>query len=233
MDLQSKEFLRFKENRIKLYDAALRYVDSQIEKLFELLVSYGFADSSLIVVTADHGENFWDRVDFERNFFYHPRNEFGIDHGASVFSELIDVPLIVRCPGKIDEGVFKKPVSLIDITPTVLHLSEVNLSMDFQGIDLFDDDFSNRIILSEDVHSGYEKKAVIKGKYKLIVSEGDDITLLFDIHNDPREKNNLTQENPKIVSTLKEHLPFSTAKGGKNIVIDGELAKRLQNLGYM
>lgn len=232
-DLGSDGFQRFKENRIKLYDASLSYVDEELEKLFQCLEDAGIADASLIIITADHGEAFWEHAEMEREFFFNPRNEFGIGHGHSLFSELIDVPLIIRCPGAIPNGTFSNRVSLVDLTPTVLKLSGVDLSIDLQGLDLFEEALNDRIIVIEDVHQGYDKKAVIKGEYKLIVSESDRIELLFDLKNDPLERNNIASAKPKLTAKLKEYIPFSTLKGKEKVIIDKEFAKRMRDLGYM
>ncbi len=92
---------------IALYDASIHYVDDQIGRVFEALEANGRLDRTLIVVSADHGEEFWDHG----RFF----------HGQSLYDELLHVPLIVRLPRADEAGsVIERPVRSIDIAPSIL-----------------------------------------------------------------------------------------------------------------
>lgn len=82
------------------YDQALRYVDDELARLFAEM-----GDHATVVVFADHGEELWDHGSYE--------------HGHTFFDELLRVPLLVRAPG-MAPGHRSTPVSLLDVTPTVL-----------------------------------------------------------------------------------------------------------------
>lgn len=84
------------------YDANVAWVDRELRGL---LADIG--PSAHVLVFADHGEELWDHGGFE--------------HGHSFHDELLDVPLIVRSPG-VTAGRVEAPVSLLDLTPTVLEL---------------------------------------------------------------------------------------------------------------
>ncbi|MDP2315038.1 MAG: sulfatase [Pseudomonadota bacterium] len=84
------------------YDQNLRYVDDQ----FARLVAAAGADAT-VVLFADHGEEFFDHGDLE--------------HGHTLYDELLRIPFIVRAPGLAPRRV-TTPVSLVDLTPTVLEL---------------------------------------------------------------------------------------------------------------
>jgi hypothetical protein len=84
------------------YDQNLRYVDAQLGRLFEAL-----DDDDVVVVFADHGEEFWDHGGFE--------------HGHAFWDEVLRVPLMLCGPG-IPAGRYDTPASLLDLTPTVLDL---------------------------------------------------------------------------------------------------------------
>lgn len=84
------------------YDQNLRYVDDSLAALLDEV-----GDDAIVVVFADHGEEFWDHGDFE--------------HGHTLYDELLRVPLLVRAPGLAARRV-NTPVSLLDVTPTVLDL---------------------------------------------------------------------------------------------------------------
>jgi len=84
------------------YDQNLASVDDALGRLFAAA-----GPDALVVVFADHGEEFFDHGDLE--------------HGHSLYDELLRVPLVVRAPGLAPRRV-DGPVSLLDVTPTVLDL---------------------------------------------------------------------------------------------------------------
>jgi arylsulfatase len=96
---------RQRTSLIARYDGEIRYVDEQFARLREGLERLGLWDSSLVVVVADHGEEFWEHGGFE--------------HGHSHYRELLHVPLIVRRPGTAP-ALREERVRQLDILPTVL-----------------------------------------------------------------------------------------------------------------
>lgn len=85
------------------YDANIRAVDDQI---FRLLRTLG--PDATVVLFSDHGEEFWEHDSFE--------------HGHTFYEELLRVPLVIRSP-HLPAGRVATPVSLLDLTPTVLDLA--------------------------------------------------------------------------------------------------------------
>ena len=92
------------------YDGEIAFVDYALGQLFAYLKKMGLYDSSLIVVMGDHGEGFL---------------EHGLmNHGNSVYDELLRVPLIFRFPdGRFGGKRVQEPVQLVDITPTILEVT--------------------------------------------------------------------------------------------------------------
>ena len=68
----------------ELYRSEVRFADDRIGRLMAALKDLGLYDDSLIVLTSDHGEEFWDHG--------------GVDHGHSFYNELVSVPLIIKLP---------------------------------------------------------------------------------------------------------------------------------------
>ena len=97
------------------------------------------------------------------------------------------------------------------------------------GRGLFDDP-PERVILAEDVAFGYEKKALLKGRYKLYFSRGDSISWVFDLSQDAAEKNPLTL--PEVADELMRYLP-PVRGNGLQISVDEEIRERLRDLGYL
>ena len=110
----------------------------------------------------------------------------GLGHGHNLFNEVIQVPLLISgpLPGRGAAGL----VSSVDIVPTVLDVLGVRHSMRLDGHSVFADAAPERYLLTEACASGYEKKALVIGGYKLIYSEDDGIAWLFDLERDPGER---------------------------------------------
>ena len=110
------------------YAGDLVVADHHVGRLFEALERDGRLEDSLVVVTADHGENLHDRVLGGRS----------VDHGHHLHTELLRVPLIWVAPGLIPtEGPIAEPMRLLDVLPTVCSLVGIDLDgVPHQGRDL-------------------------------------------------------------------------------------------------
>jgi arylsulfatase A-like enzyme len=97
------------EQRRLGYEQEVRYADDQIRAFLEGLDAIGRAGRTLVVITADHGEQFGEHG--------------GQEHTYDVHDEVAHVPLIMRLPGAIPAGrQVAEPVSLADIAPTIVDL---------------------------------------------------------------------------------------------------------------
>ncbi len=91
------------------YDASIAYTDAQIGLLLDGLKAQGKLDNTLVIITADHGEQFADRGLFA--------------HGNSLYEPLMNVPLMMALPGRLPAGlVVNDRVSLRDLPATVLEI---------------------------------------------------------------------------------------------------------------
>lgn len=99
-----------KRRIVDLYDESIRLADRRFGDLLGALRQAGLYDRALIIVTSDHGEEFWDHG--------------GYGHGHSLYKEVIRVPLIVKLPGGRFTGTRAlDPVRSIDLAPTILELA--------------------------------------------------------------------------------------------------------------
>jgi len=203
----TERFQEYKENRKLLYDNILRYVDHAIERFYDSLKDMGLVDSTIFIVTADHGEEFWEHAELEARGFYHQRGFYGITHGNSGFGELIEVPLVMS--GPVPDIKPDHFISTVDIMPTIVDLLGITHNMRFDGQNIFETK-GERPLLSEASASGYEKKALVIGRYKLIYSKDDGIEWLFDLENDPQEQHPIVDREVtsifvgKLLQMLKE-----------------------------
>ena len=102
LDPTSPDHPAIQEWVVARYDQNLRYVDDQVQRLIEAA-----GEDAVVVFFSDHGEEFWDHG--------------GVEHGHSVYEELLAVPLVIKAPG-LPSGHVQEPVSLMDVGPTVLDL---------------------------------------------------------------------------------------------------------------
>ncbi|MBP7147823.1 MAG: sulfatase [Acidobacteria bacterium] len=110
------------EHLVALYDGEIRYTDDNLARILTELDRAGRLDSALVVVTADHGDE----------FFEHGQK----GHQKTLYDEVLKVPLVIRWPGKIQPRQVADQVRIIDIMPTVLSLAGVQLDSPMDGRDL-------------------------------------------------------------------------------------------------
>lgn len=230
-------FPLYKFNRIKLYDAALNYIDNQIKYFFTFLQEEGLLEKTIVVITSDHGEEFWDHVGIEEKLFQDPRHICGVGHGHSLFQELMRVPLIIVDPEK--QGKKEKGISAsIDVVPTLLDLMGIETDCVFDGIPLTKG-CSERVLTSGDLSYGFEQKAAMIYPWKIIECKALQWKLVYNLQKDPQEQQNLYfKGRNKIVARLDQELQqkWTGNDRGKTTLpdkLEKITKKRLEKLGYM
>lgn len=198
---------------IDAYDGCLAYLDNQLGSLFDRLRVMGLLDSTLIIITSDHGESFDDHG------FY--------GHGNNLYRNLTHVPLIIRYPSKVPTGLrIPEAVSLGTIPASVMDLLGFNSRSPFPGIPL-STHWSGLLALRSElkglafaeslkgiVHSpAYPlgrrgiSKSLMSSKWNLILHEESEAEL-FDTIHDSAESNNLatTPEGKAIVKQFGQEM---------------------------
>ena len=112
-----------KNNALALYDGEIRSVDYNINRIIKYLKKKNIYNNTILVITSDHGEEFKEH------------NSFG--HGHSLYSEVINVPLIIRFPSKIKSGLkIREPVITSDIPLTLLNMLKIKPPTQFKKYSL-------------------------------------------------------------------------------------------------
>lgn len=127
-------------NLVARYDGGIRYVDDHVGQVLDHLDSLGLTETTLVIVTSDHGEE----------FFEHGKKT----HRQQLYPESIQVPLILRWPAGIPAGrVLRGTAGLVDIAPTVAHAAGADFGHPLGGRSLLplplDDVLEQRSYLSE------------------------------------------------------------------------------------
>lgn len=240
----------------ELYDEEIRFNDDQIRKLYQKLEQLGIAHDTLFVVTADHGEAFFDH------------GKAG--HGLSVHQEEIRIPLLFVRPGALRPRAVDAPVQAVDVMPTILRHCAVPFDRTrFQGQDLLGVSaealrsrkvFASRFVYPDaaELPEFFEQEhfAVIEGPSKLIVRgpHGPPSLELYDLLADPGERTDrsaadpgratglyaalmafVRQQQAARVAFLREHPDEATppARAGIRGSLPQDALERLQSLGYL
>ena len=225
------------QDLLALYDAEVAYTDESFGRLLDELRARHLYDDSLVVFLSDHGEEFFDHG--------------GWTHGKTLYSEMLDVPLIVKLPDGVGAG--KKISGLaehIDLMPTILDLIASEVPAGIQGRSLLpmiltDDtgDGSGDWGLANVALRGIEATSLIDGDWKIILrheSGESHYPELYARRDDPRERQNLAPANEIVARFFAQRLAEieeATEGALEQETIDEEamleVREQLRALGYI
>jgi arylsulfatase A-like enzyme len=219
-----------KKFAIGLYDGEIAFCDSCLGQLFDYLKTNNLYDQSLIIATADHGEEFWEHSSFE--------------HGHTMHWELLDVPLIIRFPHALHAGkVIKDRISLADIGPSIFGFMGWSLPIKTDGVSFITQHHTIRvlshIVIAENVHFGPQQQCFYEKNYKMIINEFGRIEL-YDLEKDPLEMKNIFGKKKDLPEQMKKQIEYMAEKmkelleqPKQDAKIDHETKRKLKALGYL
>lgn len=215
------------------YLAEIAFTDSQVGRLLEGLEVNGTKEETFVVLAGDHGESLGEHGE--------------VQHGFFIYEAATRVPLILSTPFEQFHGIERSEVvSLVDVMPTVLEMSGVEIPAAVQGqslVPLFESGGGtpNRFVYSETFYARFhygwsELTAIQDERYKLIISPDPE---LYDLAEDPGETTNLVSRErelferlealaDKLVGEMSENSP-----GAEFMAVDEETMARLASLGYV
>lgn len=228
---------------VALYDGEIAYADSQIARLVTHLERKGRLDGTVLALTSDHGEEFLEHG--------------GVQHGYTLYNEVIRVPLVIRYPPRIPEGtvIEDRVLQSLDMTPTLLDLAGIEKPAGMQGESLM-----ALIVDRRQVWRGYavsespfaDKKALVTGKWKYIFSPGTrplhptlksaegPARSLYNLEEDAGEFRDVYAEHPEIAAGLHtillDSLPGAERQrlaARKDLDMHPDVREQLKSLGYL
>ncbi|MFA6003869.1 MAG: sulfatase [Elusimicrobiota bacterium] len=188
---------------IRSYDYAVHRADAEIGKFLDALRREGLLDSTLVVITGDHGESLCDQ---------HPNMPI-LGHGFAAFEEQIQVPLILRWPGRRFSGRrIEAPVRSLDIMPTILEALNVPPPPGMQGRSLVPDLAAGQIPAIGTIFIEADRwRAARTPQYKYIALT-DGWEQLYDLAADPAETRDISREQPQKTAALRGELKSFLAR---------------------
>ncbi len=185
------------QHKMALYDAAICHLDACLRQFIADLARQRLLDRTVLIVTADHGEMFAEHDNI-------------VGHGPRLYQQLIHIPLIVAHPDFQQPGAVSRPVSLVDVFPTLLAEAPGVPPVTHSGLHLLAPSVARPTVVSEYAgqteaeaaqrlaqnpalsdrsHFG-RQIAIMDETTKLIVWEGR-LNRLYDLQRDPGENDDL------------------------------------------
>ncbi|MCP4633784.1 MAG: sulfatase-like hydrolase/transferase [candidate division Zixibacteria bacterium] len=235
-----------------LYNGEIKYIDSHLLRLLSYFKENGLYDSSLIILTSDHGEEFFDH--------------YGWEHAVTMYNEMIHLPLIIKLPGFVKAGTVNSAlVSQIDYAPTILRHLGFTPPSSWHGNDIFDPNFYNNYVISQATNgspgnryrihsirtlehklmaadSGYSPERLYTYQGKPVDKRGAfPPNSFFDLISDPQEKVDLYNDDTyqSIIDSIEYIDSLELSRIPKmqtqqdTVTLDAETIKQLKALGYL
>lgn len=226
LDIEDLEYIK------DLYDEEISYTDMHIGRLLDSLDDYGLEDNTVIIITADHGEEFMERT--------------RIGHGRTLFQELIHVPLIIYVPSQ-DEAKATKSKSSVEIrslAKTIIDLCGLrNNHFGGENLLLIAERKTNDTYAFSQKPRGKKRnqklEAISSGKWKLISDIQHNTYELYDLESDPGEEINLFNSQEADETVIKDLMSKSSTIDKESLVETVEVEfreediEKLKALGYI
>ena len=203
------------------YDAEIHHADAHIGRVLTWLDDNLPRSQRVTILSADHGESF-DSL--------HPTKH----HGYDLHSSVLHVPLFIQVPGGAPRTL-KGPVTLLDVTPTLVNLAKLQGAKSFEGTSLVPALFGGELrqdrvtfhtfFLPENFNRNKEPLRMASartGRHNLIYNRTQEVYSLFDFTEDPVETKNLYSALPAVANELRDRIQLWTyevgdkSKGSKN-----------------
>jgi arylsulfatase A-like enzyme len=233
------------EHLSDVYDVGLRHVDGVVGAMVDMLRSGGVLDETVVVVTADHGENLGEHEH--------------LDHVFSLYEPTVRIPLLARHPGSFEAGQrVNAPVQLTDVYATLAGLAEIDggahVGYDLRGAALPPErpillsyDYPKQALRAmgekaeEPVLDLHRRRlwALREGDLKVIVDDAG-VVELYDLAEDPGELRDLAADDVERAAKLRERVLALVAEHSvardvsePGTELDASTEDELRKLGYL
>lgn len=200
-----------RDAQVRAYMAEAAKDDAAIGRILDAVEALGLTKSTLVVLTADHGETLssaHDAVGFEDM-------PMRFHHAIGNFEETTRIPIVMALPGVLDGGrTVADRVRNIDIAPTVLEVEGLEADPRMSGKSLMplvrgEKEPQPRVVVSE----GRGARGILWDRWHLVVHEDSGEDELYDLQDDPGERHDLARRpgNRDVVAELRARLAAALA----------------------
>ncbi|MGH0028355.1 MAG: sulfatase family protein [Myxococcota bacterium] len=229
------------DRMLALHTAEVHTLDRVVGAFVDRLDASGAAPHTLLVLTADHGDQF---------------GEWGkLGHGESLHDRVLHVPLAFRWPGVVEPRRIEGPVQLVDVMPTVLDLVRLPPAPDRDGVSLapalrgdgaparpaFAEQRTARgecLKLGLEEGCRLDRVSIHSGRWKLVSSLLPPGRELYDLEADPQAQSDVAALHPQVADRLEAQVRDYRGKVGTGAqeapaTLDADTLQRLRDLGYV
>lgn len=203
-----------------LYDGEIAYTDNEIRRLLEGLRERRIADNALVILVADHGEEFLDH------------SKMG--HAHSLYQELLNVPLIICGDGFEPGAVCSLNVTQADIFPTVTGYCGISQDEPMFGVNLLSEAFPEERAVPAGMN--FDGNYVVTARMenlKVHLFDQGTVAFMFDLAADPGEHEQLDRIDPALQEAAAFYLATPPLFNPAAVMVENVFLDALQNLGYL
>ena len=221
-----------REGLVGVYDASVRYLDAELQRLFAALESQRLLDHTVVVIVGDHGESLGEHHE--------------IEHANGAYATEVQVPLLLALPGQAGGRRVAEVVHLADVLPTLVELLALAAPPEVQGASLLG---AERPFPAVSFTAPYRDLAIAYPRYYqrshyaiyrdpwVLISRSDGERELYDFRADPNQERDLATARATVVTELSAELRRFEDQGRPRFEheaapLDEETRRRLRALGY-
>lgn len=205
---------------IDLYDGEIAYVDSQLGILFSVLRELDRSEDILVVLTADHGEEF-----LEHGY---------VGHGRTFYPEITEVPIILSGLPGLDSISSDALCGLVDLMPTILQCCSIEPAWTLHGRSLFQlQATGTRTLPSSGINTGdaFRTVSIRTAESQLIWDPQSDRVETYDLSEDPMAQNVVEVDSAMLDSAL--YYRSTPVEYDPVLLEEWKVTPVLRDLGYI